>query len=208
MKIVVSYLKSNYDQRKTMELINETSADGIHVDLMDGIYAGIKNFDIDSLNENFRGNKKPLDVHLMVNDPKSIIDKIISLKPVSVYIHPSTDDDLLITLEKLEQNNIKKGIAINPDEDIVNFKKYFGVINRVLLMSVIPGMGGQKFLADTKKRLEILKEYQKDYNFEIYVDGGINADTIKYVNDADGVVSGAFICTSDDFESQIIKLRN
>lgn len=208
MKIVVSYLKSNYDKIKTIKLINETSADGIHVDLMDGIYAGVKNFDIDSLSELFIENKKPLDVHLMVNTPENIIDKIINLKPVCIYIHPSTDSDVITTFEKLRKNNIAVGIAINPDENINDFKKYFPFVNRVLLMSVVPGKGGQSFLEGTIEKLKTLKIFQKENDFEIYVDGGINAKTANYVKDADGVVSGAFICMSDDFESQINKLRN
>ena len=74
-------------------------------------------------------------------------------------------------------------------------------------MSVVPGKGGQKFLGETEKRLKELLSYKNENNFEIYIDGGINDKTIKKVLDADGVVSGSFICKSKDFEKQIEKLK-
>ena len=75
-------------------------------------------------------------------------------------------------------------------------------------MSVYPGAGGQKFLMSTLKRLEELKSYQKHYNFTIYIDGGINVETVKLVSLADGVVAGSFICMYPDFQKQISKLKN
>lgn len=207
MKITVSYINSLYDIKKTIDLINETDADGLHVDLMDGIYAGTKNFDIDYLQEMLKDNAKRIDIHMMVDRPSKYLDKILLLYPDCVYIHPKTEPGALGILNELSSYEVKRGIAINPDEKLEEFVHYFPYIDRVLLMSVMPGKGGQKFLEETENRLKELLSYKNKNNFGIYIDGGINDKTIKKVLDADGAVVGSFICKSKDFEKQIEKLR-
>ena len=202
MKVVVSYINSKYSVPETIKKIDNSIADGIHVDLMDGLYVNNKNTLPDLENVT-----KPIDVHLMTMNPERYFDKLIKLKPICIYIHPSTTKNITSLCNYLKFNNIKCGIAINPDEDISSFEPYFKDINRVLLMSVYPGVGGQAFLDNTKERLDILKEYQNIYNFDIYVDGGINDNTINDVATATGVVSGSFICLSDNFDEQIKKIK-
>lgn len=208
MKITVSYINSLYDSKKTVDLINETSADAIHVDLIDGIYAGTKNFDINHLPEIFKDNRKPIDIHMMVNRPSGYLNDLLKLKPICIFIHPSTEPSAFGLLNELNNYGIKRGLVINPDEEIPSFSHYFPYVDRVLLMSVVPGKGGQKFLDNTKDRLQNLISFKKDNDFEIYVDGGINDETIKEVLNADGVISGSFICMNKDFEKQIMKLKN
>lgn len=208
MKITVSYISSIYDTKKTIDKINETSADAIHVDLMDGIYCGTKNFDINYLPTYFSDNKKDIELHLMLNNPSNYLDKLIPLKPSIIYIHPKTQESIISFFLKLDELNIKKGIAINPDEDISLYEHYFKYVDRILLMSVYPGKGGQKFLSSTIPRLNELISYKNKYNFEIYLDGGINDKVIKDVNFVDGIVSGSYICQSKDYEKQIKSLRN
>ena len=208
MKITVSYINSLYDSKKTVDLINETSADAIHVDLIDGIYAGTKNFDINHLPEIFKDNRKPIDIHMMVNRPSGYLNDLLKLKPICIYIHPSTEPSAFGLLNELNNYGIKRGLVINPDEKIPSFSHYFPYVDRVLLMSVTPGKGGQKFLDNTKDRLQELISFKKDNDFEIYVDGGINDETIKEVLNADGVISGSFICMNKDFENRINNLRN
>lgn len=208
MKITVSYINSLYDSKKTVDLINETSADAIHVDLIDGIYAGTKNFDINHLPEIFKDNRKPIDIHMMVNRPSGYLNDLLKLKPICIYIHPSTEPSAFGLLNELNNYGIKRGLVINPDEEIPSFSHYFPYIDRVLLMSVTPGKGGQKFLDNTKDRLQNLISLKKDNDFEIYVDGGINDETIKEVLNADGIISGSYICMNKDFENRINNLRN
>lgn len=208
MKITVSYINSLYDSKKTIDLINETSADAIHIDLIDGIYAGTKNFDINHLPEIFKDNRKPIDIHMMVNRPSGYLNDLLKLKPICIYIHPSTEPSAFGLLNELNNYGIKRGLVINPDEKIPSFSHYFPYVDRVLLMSVTPGKGGQKFLDNTKDRLQELISFKKDNDFEIYVDGGINDETIKEVLNADGIISGSFICMNKDFENQIMKLKN
>ena len=199
MKITVSYINSLYDQKKTIDLINETSADAI--------YAGTKNFDINHLPILFKDNIKPLEIHMMVNRPSGYLNDLLKLKPSCIYIHPSTEPSVFGLLNELNNYEILRGLVINPDEEISSFSHYFPYIDRVLLMSVVPGKGGQKFLDSTKDRLQELIKYKKENSFEIYIDGGINNETIKEVINANGVISGSYICMSKDFESRIKSLK-
>ena len=207
MKIVVSYISSLYDYKKTINLIEKTSASGIHVDLMDGLYVGKLNFD-DNLFATLSNAKLPLDIHMMVKEPEKYLSKILLIKPACVYIHPKTTENINDIIENLKENNIEKGIAINPEDNVEDYIKLYKNVDRILVMSVHPGKGGQKYLEETEKKLKQLKYLQKEYTFKIYVDGGINNDTIKYVKEyADGVVSGSYICNSIDFEKQIENLK-
>ena len=209
MKVVVSYINSIYDKRKTIELINDCSnVDGIHVDLMDGLYVENSNFAIEELPGLFSKITKPLDIHLMTEIPSKYFATLFSIHPDCIYIHPETEKEPIAVLESLESHNIEPGIVINPNQDIADFLPYFSKAKRVLLMSVMPGKGGQQFLENTVKRLQILKEYQSQYKFAIYVDGGINDETVKKVLDATGVVAGSFVCLNQDFATQVQKLKN
>lgn len=194
MKIVVSYLNSSYSVKDTIDIINKTSAYGIHVDLMDGTYVGEKNFEIGDLAAFFKDNKKPLDFHLMVNNPSNYLEKIYELKPECIYIHPKTEKNPVNVLRSIKSKNILTGIAINPDEDVALYEEFFHIVNRVLLMSVYPGRGGQTFLKDTSNRLKILKGFQKKYHFEIFVDGGVNNKNLREILPVDGAVVGSYIC--------------
>ena len=206
MKIVVSYINSIYDISKTIKKIDLSIADGIHVDLMDGMYVANNNLDVSLLPELFKGISKPLDIHLMVLKPSKYLDILYKLIPDCIYIHPETEQDPITVIKNIKEH-CHVGIVINPNQNIEGFKDYLKYINRVLLMSVIPGKGGQKFIENTKDKLAELKKYQEKYNFEIYIDGGINAETIKEVKGADGVVSGSFVCQNEDFDKQIALLK-
>lgn len=207
MKIVVSYISSLYEKKETIKKIDESIADGIHVDLMDGIYVKNNNLDISNLYSLFKNINKPIDIHLMCDKPSKYFNELFKLKPICIYIHPDTEDNPYQILKEIKSHNIKTGIVINPNEEIDKYNDYYPFIDRVLLMSVYPGKGGQEFLKETAKRLEELIKYKNKHEFEIYIDGGINDETIKLVSKADGVVSGSFVCNNVDFNKQIEKLK-
>lgn len=207
MKVTASYISSNYDINTTIEMIDKCqNIDSIHVDLMDGKYVVNKNFNIEELPMLFTNIKKKLDVHLMVEKPECYVDDLFKLNTNIIFFHPSTTIDPYTLIEKIKDNNKKAGIVINPDEKIKEFSEYFDIIDVILIMSVVPGKGGQTFLRDTLVSYELLKLEKKKHNFEIYIDGGINAETINFVQEADGVIAGSYICKSDDFEKQVSKL--
>ena len=208
MKIVVSYINSIYDQGTTIKIIAKCKdADGIHVDLMDGKYVPKKNFEITELAKLFSGIPKPLDIHLMTCKPSKYFSELFKLNPSAIYIHPKTEENPELVFDYLTKYNIDAGLVINPDEKVEEYEKYYDKVKRVLLMSVVPGAGGQTFIDSTTERLKKLISFKEKYGFLIYVDGGINDKTIKLVSDADGVVSGSYICESEDFTGRLRKLK-
>jgi len=208
MKISVSYLKSIYSKEKTIALLEETSCDFIHVDLMDGVFAGVKNYDIDSVCNLFSNSTKPLDIHLMAQNPRDEIKKLVLLKPKFITIHVETSN-VKENLEFIKSHGISCGLAIHPDTPLDALMPYLSLVDLVLVMSVVPGRGGQEFLPKSVTRLKELSLLKKHFsNFFISVDGGINEQTVLDVSSfVDVVVSGSFVCMSEDFEKQIEKLR-
>ena len=208
MKVAVSYLKSTLSAEKTIEKITETSADYIHVDLMDGLFVQKKNDDLEYHISLLQNQTKPLDIHLMMIDPIESIKKLQILQPTTITVHLEIPK-LKESLELLDTLKIGKGIAVNPETDIEKITPYLKEINEVLLMSVHPGAGGQTFMPSVVPKITWLKNYRKTHNlqFTIAVDGGINDQTISAIKDVDLVISGSFICESSDYEQQITKLR-
>lgn len=205
MKIAVSYLKSKFEEKKTIELIDKSNADYIHVDLMDGIFVKNNNLNLEKTIEILKNHLKPLNVHLMVEKPISIIEKLSVLKPETVTVHFEIPD-FLDSLIKLDELGIKKGLAINPDTDVLKLRPFLEQIDEVLIMSVYPGKGGQTFIKETLSKLKWLKKYKEENNltFNIAVDGGINDETVFLIRDyVDVVISGSFVCMNDDYNRQI-----
>lgn len=210
MKVSVSFLKSNVKKEVTIRNIEKTNADFIHVDLMDGIYAGENNIDMEYLDCLLWNSKKPLDVHLMVKKPFELIKNITYLKPTYVTIQADIEDDIDKIITYLKRKGIKVGIALNPNQDYKLIDNYLNRIDQLLIMSVTPGLGGQKFKLDVLPKIKKMNNIKKlnNYKYIINVDGGINDSTIELVRDqVDMVVSGSFICCSDNYQKNIDKLK-
>ena len=205
MKVAVSIIKSKYNEKETVDIINQTSADYLHLDIMDGEFVKNKTYDFEDILLITKDNHKPLDVHLMVKDVESYLNDYITLNPDIISFHIEAVRNPKKYIDLLHDHDIKCGLAINPDTDIKKVIPYLDKIDTVLIMSVYPGEGGQKFIKDTEEKIIELKKLQT--NFEIEVDGGVNIDSIEYASLADVVVSGSYICKSDDYESNIQKLR-
>ena len=205
MKVAVSFIKSKYSELETINIINETSADFLHVDIMDGIFTENKNYDYEDIKLFLKNNHKPLDIHLMCESPLEYIENFIKLNPHSISFHIETVKNPLKLIELLHENNIKCGLAINPETDIKKILPYLNIIDIVLVMSVHPGKGGQKFIPEVVDKINELSKLKN--NFAIEIDGGVNNETIKLLENADIVVSGSYVCCSDDFEERIRKLK-
>jgi len=204
--ISVSYLKSKFEKKETIKLINESNADFIHVDLMDGLYVENKNFTIEEVIKDLLDTTKSLDIHLMVNNPIIYIDELAKLKPSIITFHLDSTDNPKEVIELIKDYNIKVGIAINPSDDINILDDYYELIDYVLIMSVHPGLGGQSFIPSVLDKVK----YLEDKNLLIGIDGGINDHSIKLLNGykIDIIISGSFICMSDDYNKQIDLLNN
>ena len=206
MLISVSFLKNKLGEKQTIINIDKSNADFIHVDIMDGKFVENKNFTYDEIKDFFIDINKPLDIHLMVEDNLSYIKEFVKLKPAYISFHVESCENIEECIKYLHDNNIKAGIALNPETRIYNILPYLNELDLVLVLSVHPGYGGQEFIKDTLKKINELKALQPKYNYIINVDGGINSDTIKEVN-SDMVVSGFYVVSQDDYNERINELK-
>lgn len=209
MKISVSYLKSKYDLKTTIDKIEKTDAEYIHVDVMDGNFVDNKTYGYEELESILKNTKKPLDVHLMVDNPIKYILDYKNLKPEFITIHSEINQNIEDLIDLIHSYGIKTGISIKPKTSIENIENLLYKIDNILIMSVEPGMGGQKFMDSIIYKIDILNKLRKEnnYNYLISLDGGINNETIEKIKNVDFAISGSFICMSDDYQKQIDLLR-
>jgi len=206
-KISVSFLNSEDDIEDLIDL-EATNVDYIHVDVMDGKFVKNKNFPFKTLDYMSYVLKKRLDVHLMVTKPIKYIEKYATLNTEFITIHVELGEKIIKeSFELIKSYGIKCGLAINPDTDISTLIPYLDSVDMILVMSVVPGLGGQSFIEESTERLKKVREMITSKDIVINVDGGINEDTISKVNDEDIVVSGSYVINSDNFQERINILR-
>ena len=204
MLISTSILSSN-NRIDTIKKLNKTTTDFIHFDIMDNIFVPNKAFSLEEIKEYAKVCNKKIDIHFMVKDPLEYLNKLKEISFHNVTFHVEIDNiDKIIKYLKL--NNTKIGLAIKPKTDINILDKYINDIDLILVMSVEPGFGGQKFIENTPNRIKEIRKKIKDKNIILEVDGGINDETIKKVN-VDIAVAGSFIVNSENYEQQINKLK-
>ena len=207
--ISVSYLSVIDDLENVINKLNNTNCDYIHVDVMDGIFVSNKTINIDSIQDILLKSNKKLDVHLMVKDIKFYVDKYSKLNPEYITIHIEASDNIIDDIEYIKNKGIKVGLSLNPNTIVDNIKPYLNMIDMVLVMSVEPGLGGQKFIENSIDKINLLNSIRKDsqLTYLVSVDGGINSTNAKLCH-TDILVSGNYITSSDDYQKRIDKLRN
>ena len=209
MKVSVSITKVKKDRKETILELNNTDCDYIHVDTMDGNFVKEKQLSYEEFNEINEYNKKPLDVHLMVDNPSKYIINFKNLNTSIITIHSEINKNINDLIDLIHSYKIKAGISINPNTPVKNIEKYLKKVDNVLIMSVEPGLGGQTFMDNILPKINELISLRKknNYNYLISIDGGINNETIKKVSDVDMVISGSYICLSDNMQEKINSLR-
>lgn len=211
IEVSTSLLSIKEDLYQNIKKLNNTSTDYIHVDIMDGKFVNNTSFNFDEIKKISTITSKPLDVHLMVKNPESYTEEYKTLNPKYITIHYEIDN-LDKYIKQIKDNNIKIGISIKPETDVENIIPLIKEIDLVLVMSVDPGYGGQKFIDTSLDKIYNLKKYinGNKLNTLIEVDGGINNINSKKCidNGVDILVSGSYITNSDNYEEQIKKLRN
>lgn len=209
MKISASFLGCK-KIGKTLSDLNLTDVDYIHVDVMDGKYVKGKTMPFSELSTIGNYTRKRLDVHFMVSKPLKLIDLYATLNVFCLTFHLDILDDLNLIINRCRDYGIKVGIAVNPSQDISLVYNYLDKIDLVLVMGVNPGLPGQKFIEDTPTKINTLrKEIEKrKLNTLISVDGGLNLENVKYLQNCDILVSGSTITNSHDYQEIITKLRN
>lgn len=216
-EISVSILSVNKENAITTFYNLETSKiDYFHIDVMDGKFVENENLELMkdySLTISHISNIG-LDVHLMVENVEEIMEDYISLNPRILSFHIEAMNDTKQTMniiENIKENGIKVGIAINPDTSIESIKEFLPYIHQVLVMTVVPGKGGQKFIDSTLKKIADLKKLVEENNLSIDIeaDGGINNQNASLVkkSGANILVSGSYIINSDNYREAIKSLK-
>ena len=206
--ISVSILSEKDNYKDAIKKINKTNAEYLHLDIMDNTFTDSISFSYKEAKEISKLNEKKLDIHLMSNKLDNILEDYINLNPDILSIHLEAVSNIDKYINIIKDNNIKVGLAISPSTNVNDIYKYLNKIDVILVMGVIPGKGGQKYIENTTKKLISLNNIKDKYNYIIEVDGGINDETINKVNKyTDIVVSGSFITKSDNYQEKLDKIR-
>lgn len=194
MKISASFLSIENNLKENIDKLTSLDIDYLHLDIMDGVFVKNKTYEAYEI-ENIINYRKPLDVHLMVEDVYKYIDDFKKLNPSYITFHYEVKHDIMDLIKYLKKLNISVGISIKPDTKVGELLPYLPYIDLVLVMSVEPGAGGQKFIESSIDKINELFEIRNSNNYKylIEVDGGINDTNIKYLKKADILVIGSFI---------------
>lgn len=202
MKISASYLSIKDNLKENIEKLTSNDIDYLHLDVMDGIFVKNKTLEFNDLISKLNYNK-PFDIHLMVFDVIKYVDLYSKLNPTFITFHYEIGNTLEI-INYIKSKKIKVGLAINPNTKIEEILPYLPLVDLVLVMSVNPGSGGQKFIKESINKINYLKKIQKNYHFLIEVDGGINNANIPF--SADIIVIGSYI-TNGNYEERINEIK-
>lgn len=201
---------------KTIYNLEVAKTDYFHIDVMDGVF--VESF-TNEIMEEYSGYIKsisniPLDVHLMVKDIKKYVDIYLNYEPNIITFHieaVKNKEEALEIIRYIKQNNCKVGIAVNPDTDISKVYDLLEYVHMVLVMTVVPGKGGQKLIDSTIGKIKELKNYleEKDLEVDIEADGGINRENVGIIKDAgaDIIVSGNAIISAENYTDIVSKLK-
>ena len=212
MKIAVTFLVSATDRMTTIKKIDSSTADYIHVDIMDGKFVPNDNMSLSDINKYLKATKKPLDVHLMVNKPLKYLNALALLNTEYFTFHCELKEDLNLLINEVRNVGLKPGLAINPQTDINQVLNYLPNIDMVLLLGVTPGRGGQPLQTAVLDKVKVLNQIRKEQNlsFVISLDGGINDTTIDQCRNLgiDIFAVGSYICQSDNYNERIANLKS
>lgn len=207
-KIAPSILSADFaNLEKEIKLVAAAGADLIHVDVMDGHFVPNLTIGAPVVQSIKKVSPLPLDVHLMIERPEKYVDEFLKAGSDYLTIHVESTDQTEKLLKKIREK-AKSGITLRPSTAIEKIEPFLKLSDLVLVMTVEPGFGGQSFMVDQVAKIKWLNDYRKKNNltFEIEVDGGVNLETRKYLDQADILVAGSYIFKGD-YQKTITSLK-
>ena len=198
IKISPSILSADFSKlRSEIQDLEKAKADLIHIDVMDGHFVPNITIGPGVINKLRKYTLLPFDVHLMISPVHNFIKNFAEAGADIITIHPEATNDLVSSIKKIKSYNKKAGVSLNPETSVKKVMPILNSIDLVLVMSVNPGFGGQKFIKETLDKVKILRKEidSKNFKTQIEIDGGINFETAKMAREAgaDILVSGTTI---------------
>jgi ribulose-phosphate 3-epimerase len=198
--------------QRDVEMLNNSQADWLHIDVMDGVFVPNISFGLPVVEAMKRHAKKPLDVHLMIVNPDQYIADFKKVGADYLTVHFEACTHLHRTIQLIHQHEMNAGVALNPHTPVEALSEIICDLDLVLIMSVNPGFGGQKFIPQAVEKVKKLKNLiqQSGSKALIEIDGGVNLDTGKLLADAgaDALVAGSFVFNSESPSATISSLKN
>jgi len=209
--IAISILNCDFNNIKfELNRINDSIIKYVHIDIMDGYFVEKNTENLFNMKTISQFTNKKIDIHFMVKKPKIFITNFLKYNPDIISFHIESEENISKNISLIKSHGIKCGIAINPETDIHTLNNYLKDIDIILIMSVVPGKGGQKFVNSTFKKIKSIKEKLLKINSKIKleIDGGVNNLNSKLLNKsgADILVSGSYLINQKNIKKAAISL--
>ncbi|MBO4235969.1 MAG: ribulose-phosphate 3-epimerase [Firmicutes bacterium] len=207
-KIAPSLLSADFSRLgEQAELVSKSGADYLHVDVMDGHFVPNISFGALVMKSLDKCDTAPYDVHLMITDPDKYAPGFVTEKTEYITVHQEACTHLHRTIQGIHEFGVKAGVSINPATPITAIENILGDVDLVLVMSVNPGFGGQKFIPIALEKIRELAKIrsEKGYTFLIEVDGGVDLENAREIADAgcDILVAGSQVFGADDIVARV-----
>ena len=212
-KIAPSILAADYANfAQELKRIDETSADYVHIDIMDGQFVPNISFGADVVASLRKHSKLVFDCHLMVVEPERYVDAFAQAGADIMTIHVEATKYIHGALQKIKKAGLKAGVVINPGTPVSALEPVLSLVDQVLIMTVNPGFGGQAFIPEMLDKVKQVATWREEggYAFDIEVDGGVDDKTIKACQEAGAnvFVAGSYLFKASDLTSQVQTLRD
>ncbi|ARS34846.1 ribulose-phosphate 3-epimerase [Pontibacter actiniarum] len=215
MKPIISpsVLASDFaNLQSEVEMLNKSQADWLHIDIMDGRFVPNISFGFPVMEAIKRHAQKPMDVHLMIVEPELYIERFRAAGADTISVHIEATNHLHRTVQQIKASGAKAGVAVNPHTSVQLLEDVIADLDMVCLMSVNPGFGGQKFIENTYRKIEAMKNLiiQRNSQALIEIDGGVNQENAPLLlqRGADVLVAGSFVFSSADPIQTIADLKS